>query len=200
MPLGDDDRRKKSKQHREAAFARWENKSERVARKTKEGTVDAVDGAVATVTAGPSVPGVGLTDRVAALGALLLAVPFWLWRQVRGTLANVWAFLTWLQFDYFLPPAITDNINWGVDKLWEASGLRGTSRRRQVASATVILVVAFLSTVVTGGAAIAVYIFALILLSIGLWRFVPAFNTGFKAVRSRIPVRDDYDAPFWSKK
>lgn len=43
MPFGDDDRREKSDRHREAAFARWENRGERARRRTREGTVDTFD-------------------------------------------------------------------------------------------------------------------------------------------------------------
>lgn len=199
MPLGDDNRRQKSKQHREAAFSRWESKGERAVRKSKEGTVDTIDGALGTLTA-TGVPEVGLLDRLMALFALVLAIPLWLWGQLRGTLANIWEFITWIQLDYFLPPSITSTINWATDKVWQATGLRGTDRNWQIAAAFVIIVAALLSSLLTAGLTLAIALIAAGLLLLGIIRFVPAANTGWSAFRSRIPVRDDYDAPLWSKK
>lgn len=41
--IGDDDRREKSTRHREAAFARWENRRERMTRRAVEKTADGLD-------------------------------------------------------------------------------------------------------------------------------------------------------------
>lgn len=43
MPLGDDDRRQKDAQKREAAFSRWENRWGTARRRTTEGAVDGFD-------------------------------------------------------------------------------------------------------------------------------------------------------------
>ena len=46
MGLGDDDRRKKSKRHREAAFSRYEDRADRASRRSKEGVVDLLNAIV----------------------------------------------------------------------------------------------------------------------------------------------------------
>lgn len=133
----------------------------------------------------------------------LLMLPFvgaaFAWRQVRGTGESIVGFYRWLQIDYVLPPAIRDTVQWTIQIIPEAMGLRDTSKYRQVSSAVVVLAVAFLSTLLTGGLAIAIYVGAAVLLGIGLGRFVPAVNKGWKGFRERLPVKDDYDVPRWSR-
>lgn len=122
-----------------------------------------------------------------------------LWMQVRGTVGSVVGFVRWLQFDYVIPPAIRDTVTWVLRIVPEALGLRDTGRYRQVTSAFVLLVVAFLSTVLTGGLAIAIYVVAALLVGIGLARFVPFINDGWEKARSKLPIKDDYDVPRWSR-
>lgn len=122
-----------------------------------------------------------------------------LWTQLRGTGESVVGFYRWVQLDYVLPPAIRDTISWIIQIVPEALGLRDTSRYRQVTSAFVLLVVAFLSTVLTGGLAIAIYVIAALLVGLGLARFVPWVNDGWKKTREKLPIKDDYDVWRWSR-
>jgi len=133
----------------------------------------------------------------------LLILPFaaagFLWRQVRGTGESLVGFYRWVQLDYVLPPAIRGTIQWTIGIVPEAMGLRDTSKYRQVSSAFVLLVVAFLSTLLTGGLAIAIYVTVAVFFGIGLGRFVPAVNRGWKSAREKLPVKDNYDVPRWSR-
>lgn len=122
-----------------------------------------------------------------------------LWRQATGTVSNVRSFIRWVQVDYFLPPFIRDQLQWAIETLPQAAGLRGTSRNRQIASAVVTLAVAFFSVVVTGGLAIAGYVIAGAFLLAGTARFVPWVNGRWKEAQENLGIKDDYDLPRWSR-
>lgn len=121
------------------------------------------------------------------------------WKQVRGTGGSVVGFYHWVQLDYVLPPAIRDTISWIIQIVPEALGLRDTSRYRQVTSAAVLLFVAFLSTILTGGLAIAIYVVAATLVLFGFARFIPWVNDSWKKTREKLPIKDDYDVWRWSR-
>lgn len=140
-----------------------------------------------------------VTGVLMALLMLPLRVAAFLWRQVTGTAGNIVDFFQWFQFDYVLPPAIRDTVQWTLQIIPQAAGLRDTSKNRQVTSAAVVLFVAFLSTLLTGGLAIAIYAVAAVALALGLFRFVPAVNKGWREFRSRLPVKNDYDVWRWSR-
>lgn len=147
-----------------------------------------------------------IENPVSAVWNTLLFFPFafikglqFIWAQIRGTVGNAVGFVRWLQFDYVLPPGIRDNITWALRIVPEAFGLRDTSAYRQTTSAAVVLFFAFLSTLLTGGLAIAIYVGAALLVSFGLARFVPFVNSSWGEVRSKLPVKDDYDVWKWSR-
>lgn len=121
------------------------------------------------------------------------------WRQFVGLLGNIRGFIDWIQFDYVLPPAIRDLISWLIEIIPQALGLRDTGKYRQVASAAVLLFVAFLSTILTGGVAIAAYIIVAGLLAFGFARFIPWVNNRWTDTRSKLPIKDDYDVWRWSR-
>lgn len=121
------------------------------------------------------------------------------WQQLSGTVGNIRKFVEWLQFDYILPPFIRDTIQWTIEIVPRAVGVRDTTRNEQVASAFVLLVVAFISTLLTGGLAVATYIIVSLMLLAGTARFVPWIDNRWKWTREQLPIKDDYDVWRWSR-
>jgi hypothetical protein len=128
-----------------------------------------------------------------------LLVARFLARQASGTWANVVGLYRWFKFDYVLPPAVVSTLQWFFEKTPKMLGLRGTDAKWQIASAGVIVAVAFSSVLLTAGFTLAIMVAAAVFLGIGLLRLVPAFNSAYKAGRSRVPVKDDYDIPRWDR-
>ena len=106
-------------------------------------------------------------------------------QQALGTYRNFRGFLGWLTIDNSLPPAIASTINWSLETVPKALGIRSSSYQ-QTAAAGVLIMVAVGSAVLTLGLTAAVVVALIPLLTIGVWRFIPAFNTVWKdEVQSR---------------
>lgn len=178
--MGRKDRKKKSTRHREAAFSRWENRTDRVQRKTRERAEDA--------------GGVLLT------ALMLVASPFrWVGHQFIAAGKNLWAFLDWVTLDRVIPEGIAGQIQYLIELVPKSFGLRGTDRNTQISSSVILITLAVLASALTFGlTAAAVVLFGFGLLG-GLLRMFPAGNRTWKDARSRLPIRDDYDIPKWER-
>ncbi|AEH39535.1 hypothetical protein [Halopiger xanaduensis] len=133
-----------------------------------------------------------------ALGALVripaAAVRF-TGTQARGTWRNVRGFLGWLSIDRALPPALASTIRWTGETVPTAIGIGDESSYQQTAAASVLLIVAIASTALTFGLTLAAVALLIPFLLVGLWRFIPAFNTVWKdKVQSR-----DGRVPRWDR-
>jgi len=114
--------------------------------------------------------------------------------QAAGTYRNFRGFLGWLSIDRALPPAIASTINWTLEIVPRALGIDSSSYQ-QTAAAALLIMVAAGSALLTAGLTLALIILLLPLLTIGVWRFIPAFNTAW---RDSVQSRAD-DLPRWDR-
>lgn len=210
MPIGDEDRRKKSTQHREAAFRRWENTPQRYARKGREQVEDTAE-TVRQEFSGRSVRETLSPRRFSSLAGwigyvvlLLFALPALFIRQLAAFVREVGRFIRWAKVDYFLPPSVVGFIQWLIETLPRAIGLRpdpndSNDHYWQVASATVLLVFAIFFSTISGGLLAALVAVALVWMLLGVLRFFPAFDRRYTQAVGSLPVEDDYDIPGWSR-
>lgn len=133
----------------------------------------------------------------------LLGLPFrlsgWTARQIKGTQRNAergWAYLT---LDRMLPPSIVGLIQWFIETVPNALGLRNAKPWQQVGAAITLTAVAILTTVLSGGLLIAVLVVVVILLLIGLVRFIPFINKQWENTTEKLPIENDYNVPRWSR-
>ncbi|WP_226043410.1 hypothetical protein [Natrinema sp. DC36] len=114
--------------------------------------------------------------------------------QAAGTWRNFRGFVGWLSIDNSLPPAIASTINWSLETVPKALGIRSSSYQ-QTAAAGVLIMVAVGSAVLTLGLTAAVVVALAPLFVLGIWRFIPAFNTVWQdQVQSR-----GKDLPRWDR-
>lgn len=116
--------------------------------------------------------------------------------QISGFASNAWAYLADWQIDDVLPPSIVDTINWGLSLLPKAIGLRGTPRD-QINTNVVFIIFWGLASLPTLGATLVLVLLHVMLLTVGIWRWLPAFNEMWRRVRRHLPFRNDVDVPFW---
>lgn len=116
--------------------------------------------------------------------------------QARGFVSNAYAYVTDWKVDDVLPPSIVDTVNWVMSLLPKAVGIRGTPRE-QINANAIFIGFWILASFATLGATLALVAVHLALLSIGVWRWLPAFNEMWRRVRTRLPFTDDVDVPFW---
>lgn len=133
----------------------------------------------------------------------LVSLPFRglgvLFRQARGTRRNAGRAWDYLTFDNILPPSVTDLIQWIIDTVPRAFGVRGWKPWHQIGASITLLLVAVFSTALTGGVLIGTVVFAGILLSIGVGRLVPAVNDEWNEWTAALPIKTDYDVPRWRR-
>lgn len=120
-------------------------------------------------------------------------------RQAGGTWRNTKALYNWFAFDRILPPGVVGLIQFFIQTVPVALGIRGADSKRQFGSATVLIFLAFLSSVLTYGLTLFVVVFFGIFWLISLFRLVPAFNDGWMDVTGRLPIKRDYDIWRWSR-
>ncbi|WP_123619170.1 hypothetical protein [Halorubrum sp. CSM-61] len=133
-----------------------------------------------------------------ATGRLAWRVTRWTWKQISGLARSTYRYFAEFQFDDVLPPSIRDLINFVFQMIPRAFGLRSTSRREQINANAVLIGVTFLTGFLTGGLAWTfIAVWAALLLFAWFFRGTPAGESYWRRLRSRFPVADDYDIPFW---
>ena len=117
-------------------------------------------------------------------------------RQISGFFSNAWAYVSGFALDDVLPPSIVDTANWVGKQAFFATGLRGTPRE-QINSNVVFIVFWALASLPTLGATLVLVGLHVMLLVIGVWRWLPAFGEMWTRARRRLPFQRDVDVPFW---
>lgn len=105
--------------------------------------------------------------------SLPVRVVKWPFKQVQGWLENFWAVVTKYKPDDFIPPAVTETLDWLKEQVPQAFGL-GTPGE-QMSSSVVLIIASIVTSVFTGGVTIAfVTLFALTFLggALRLWPVV----------------------------
>lgn len=138
--------------------------------------------------------GSGLVSVTKALLSIPVRIGQFAGRQAAGTWRNFRGFLGWLSIDRALPPAIASTINWTLETVPRALGIDSSSYQQTVAASLIIMVAAG-SALLTAGLTLAVVVLTLPFLIIGAWRFIPAFNTAW---RDSVQSRAD-DLPRWDR-
>jgi len=117
--------------------------------------------------------------------------------QYRTFLGEVWDYATDFQIDDVLLPSIKETINWFIDLVPKALGLRNATPRQQI-NANIIFIAFWVTlSVITLGATFALVAAHLVLLTIGVWRWLPAFNELWSRFRAWLPIPSDIDIPLW---
>ncbi|ELZ96589.1 hypothetical protein [Haloferax sulfurifontis] len=117
--------------------------------------------------------------------------------QLSGFARNAWGYATNWSLDDILLPSIVDTINWIASLVPRALGIRQTTPREQINANIVFIFFWATLSVISFGATLALVFVHLFLLGIGVWRWLPAFNELWRRGRSRLPIPDDIDIPFW---
>lgn len=115
--------------------------------------------------------------------------------QARGTARNTRELVGSFSFDQIFPNAVTGTIQELLNLIPYALG-RGTAKQQVFASLTMIIL-AILATPFTLGYSLILAAPFVITLGIGLWRLVPAVNSGFQKLRGK-KLRDR-DVPLWQR-
>jgi hypothetical protein len=134
--------------------------------------------------------------------AVVVAVPWralaWVWVQASALVRNSIAYWTGFAFDDILPPSVRSTINFIIEMVPRAFGLREATRREQINANAVLIGVSFLSGFVTGFTTwLLIALWGSLLLFAWFFRGTPAGESLWVRVRRRIPVRDDYDLILW---
>lgn len=136
----------------------------------------------------------GLMKVPRALGAAL----GWLWGQMVAASRNFWSLLNYLTLDRILPPWIADTIQFYIEAVPAALGLRGTSRERMVSAIVTLAIIAVFSTILTVGLTFGVLVLLVFLLFLGLMRLFPVVNSAWNRNTGDL-VKEDYDIPGWER-
>lgn len=120
-------------------------------------------------------------------------------KQVGGTWRRTRSFVGWLTLDRLLPSGVSDTIQEGIVKSVQALGIRGTSRKRQFASAVTLAVMAYGFTLLSGGLLIGFAVVWSLLVLVALARNIPFVNKQWKEGTSMLPIKSDYDIPGWER-
>lgn len=115
--------------------------------------------------------------------------------QARGTASNTRDLFGSFTFDQILPSGIAGFLQELLMLIPYALG-RG-SAKKQVYSSITLIIIAIVATPFTLGYSLILAGVPLITLTIGLWRLIPAVNTGFDRLRGR-KLRDR-DVPLWKR-
>lgn len=121
----------------------------------------------------------------------------WLWAQFVGFWMNVYDYFRNFALDDVIPPSIRDFANWVISIIPRAFGVRDTTPRQQINANIVLIVATLISALGTLGTTLFILALWVPLLFVGIWRWMPAFNELWTDFRDRLPVKDDYDLPFW---
>lgn len=137
-------------------------------------------------------------DAIRGVPGAAMAGLSWVWGQIVDAGRNTVALFDYLTFDRILPPSLVDTIQFYIEAVPAALGLRGVSRERMVSAIVTLGILAVLSTVLTLGLTVAVLVALTFLLVLGLLRLFPAVNRAWKRSTGGL-VRDDYDLPRWKR-
>ncbi|MFB6121125.1 MAG: hypothetical protein ABEJ68_08435 [Halobacteriaceae archaeon] len=117
--------------------------------------------------------------------------------QARAFAANAWAYVRDFKIDDILLPSIKDLLNWVFSLLPKAFGVRNTTPREQINANIVFIFFWATLSLVSLGTTLVLAAFHLFLLTIGVWRWLPAFDELWGRFRRRLPIKGNYNIPFW---
>lgn len=119
------------------------------------------------------------------------------YEQVRGFASNAYAYFADFAVDDVIPPGVRDFINWIISVYPNAFGVRNATPREQINASVVLLVFWGVWAGASLGLLIPIFVIHVPLLFIGIYRWMPAVNELWKRFRDWLPVKDDYNIPFW---
>jgi len=117
--------------------------------------------------------------------------------QLHGLYLGFANYLRTFAFDDVLPPSVIRTINWVLGLLPKALGVRNTTPRTQINANIVFIFFWGSISILSLGLTAPVILIHLILLTIGVLRWMPAFGELWNGFRSRLPIKSDYDIPRW---
>ncbi|MWG36237.1 hypothetical protein [Halomarina oriensis] len=179
-----DKRREKSTHHREAAKSRWESATRRTARLGGETLVDVT---------------VFLLRTAQTLVLLPLTVVYAVLGSLGPTARNARSFVGGFGFDRAMPPALADNIQFYVDAVPAALGIRDTSRDRMFYAASGLAITFVFLGVISLGTTLVLAGACVALMLVALARLNPGVNKTWQRVTGRLPIKNDYDVPLWER-
>ena len=118
-------------------------------------------------------------------------------RQVSGFFSNAWGYISDFQIDDILLPSIKGTINWFIDLFPKALGVRNTTPREQINANIIFIAFWAITSVISFGTTLGLVFIHIGLLSVGIWRWLPAVNEMWRWFRSKLPISSDYDIPLW---
>lgn len=123
----------------------------------------------------------------------------WVWTQIVGLWRSTVDYFTGFGFNETLPPSITSNISWIIGLVPRSFGVRDTTRREQINANIVILVVMALSSLfpLTTWAIAFAFIPLTMLFIAFVFRGTPAGESYWRRFRRKLPIKSNYDLPFW---
>jgi hypothetical protein len=121
--------------------------------------------------------------------------------QVTGFVSNAWVNIRQIQIDDFLLPSIVSTINWIINLLPEALGIRDVTVYDQI-KANFLFLAFYLSLSTISFGVLAGPLFPLLLLhaflmTLGILRLIPWVGRRWDSGRDRLPIKDDYDIALW---
>lgn len=132
-------------------------------------------------------------------GGRVWAAGGWVRAQVAGLYDSTVGYFSSFGFNETLPPSIRDNLSWLIGLIPRAFGVRDTTRREQINANVVVLVVMALSSLfpLTTWALAFAFIPLTMLFIAFFFRGTPAGESYWRRFRRRLPIKSDYDIPFW---
>lgn len=140
--------------------------------------------------------GIWLVTRPLVYGWRVLT---WSWTQARGLAGSSYEYFSGFALDDVLLPSITGTANWLLGLLPQAFGVRDTTRREQINANIVLIAFTVVTSVLSGGATIVVIalLWGPLLLFAWFFRGTPDGESLWRRTRRKLPVKRDYDIPFW---
>ena len=126
------------------------------------------------------------------------AAPFqWTWRQATGFLGGLGDYVRAFHVDDVLPPSLRSGISWLMRLYPRAAGVRDTTPREQINANIIFIVFWALGGLLSLGLTTPFIVIHVALLAVGVWRYIPAVGELWIGLTDRLPIKDDYDIPFW---
>lgn len=121
----------------------------------------------------------------------------WTKRQAVGFYRGVRGYFADFHVDDVILPSIRDTLNWILGLFPKALGLRRATPKQQIDANIVFIVFWGTLSVISLGTTLVLVAVHVLLLMVGVWRYLPAFGDLWRGFRSRLPIKRDYDIPFW---
>lgn len=123
----------------------------------------------------------------------------WVWRQLTGLWDSIVGYFTGFAINDILWPGVRSLANWIFTLIPRMFGVRDTTRREQINANIVALFVMALSSLFP----LTAWVLALAIIPVSMllfaffFRGTPAGESYWKRLRQRVPIKSDYNIPFW---